>query len=153
MSTITKWNPFRELDELQNRLGPIFGGFPSRIATGNGNGETFTLPDWSPSVDIIEDEKEYLVKADLPEVKKEDVKVVVENGIVSVSGERKTEKEEKKKKYHRIERSYGSFRRGFLVPEDADAAKVKAEFKDGVLKVHMPKSPAAKPKTTEIKID
>jgi HSP20 family protein len=150
---LAKWNPFRELDELQNRLGPFLGGFPNRISVGEGNGETFTLPDWAPSVDIIEDEKEYLVKADLPEVRKEDVKVVVENGIVSVSGERKTEKEEKKKKYHRIERSFGSFRRGFLVPEDADASKVKAEFKDGVLRVHMPKSPTAKPKTTEIKVD
>ena len=153
MTMLTKWNPFRELDELQNRLGPLLGGFPNRISVGNGKEETFTLPDWSPSVDIIEDEKEYLVKADLPEVKKEDVKVVVENGIVSVSGERKTEKEEKKKKYHRIERSFGSFRRGFLVPEDADASKVKAEFKDGVLRVHMPKSTTAKPKMTEITVN
>jgi HSP20 family protein len=150
MNTITKWNPFRELDELQNRLSSFFGGFPNRL--NNGNGETLTLPDWSPSVDIIEDEKEYLVKADLPEVNRDDVKVIVENGIVSVSGERKTEKEEKNKKYHRIERSYGSFRRGFLVPEDADASKVNAEFKDGVLRVHMPKSPATETKTTEVKI-
>jgi HSP20 family protein len=119
---------------------------------GNGNGESVTLPDWSPQVDISEDDQEYLIKADLPEMKKDDVSVVVEDGIVSVSGERKTEKEEKKKKYHRIERSYGSFRRGFLVPEDADASKVAAEFKEGVLKVHLPKSATAKPKAVEVKV-
>jgi HSP20 family protein len=150
MNTLTKWNPFRELDEMQNRLGNFFGGFPNRM--GNGNGESVTLPDWSPQVDISEDDQEYLIKADLPEMKKNDVSVVVEDGIVSVSGERKTEKEEKKKKYHRIERSYGSFRRGFLVPEDADASKVAAEFKEGVLKVHLPKSATAKPKAVEVKV-
>jgi len=149
MNTPTKWNPFRELDQMQNRLGNFFGGFPR---FGDGNGESLTLPDWSPQVDIVEDDKEYLIKADLPEMKKEDVKVVVEDGIVSVSGERKTEKEEKGKKFHRIERSFGSFRRGFLVPEDASAGKVNAEFKDGVLQVHLPKSTTAKPKTIEVKV-
>ena len=151
MSMLMKWNPFRELDEVQNRFGRFFGGFPTGLR--EGNGETLTSPDWSPQVDITEDDQEYLIKADLPEMKKEDVKVVVENGILSVSGERKTEKEEQRKKYHRIERSYGSFRRGFLVPEDADGTKVKAEFKNGVLKVHLPKSPAAKPKAVEVKVD
>ena len=150
MNALTTWIPFRELDELQNRLGTFFGGFPNRLR--NGNGGSLTLPDWSPQVDIVEDDKEYLIKADLPEMKKDDVKVVVEEGILSVSGERKTEKEEKKKKYHRIERSYGSFRRGFLVPEDADASKVNAEFKDGVLKVHLPKSLTAKSKPVEVKV-
>lgn len=149
MSTLTKWNSFRELDEMQNRLGNFFGGFPRFV---NGNGESLTLPEWSPQVDIVEDDKEYLIKADLPEMKKEDVKVVVENGIVSVSGERKSEKEEQGKKFHRVERSYGSFRRGFLVPEDANAGKVNAEFKNGVLKVHLPKSPTGKPKTIEVKV-
>ena len=149
MNTVTKWNPFRELDEFQNRLGNFFGGFP-RFK--NGESETLTLPDWSPQVDIVEDDKEYLIKADLPEMKKDDVKVIVEDGILSVSGERKTEKEVNGKKFHRIERSFGSFRRGFLVPEDADAAKVNAEFRDGVLKVHLPKSPTAKPKTVEVKV-
>lgn len=150
MSKLAIWNPFGELDERQNRFGNLLSGFPSRIR--NGNGESLTLPDWSPQVDITEDDQEYLIKADLPEMKKDDVKVVVENGIVTVSGERKSEKEEKKRKYHRIERSYGSFQRGFLVPEDADASKVAAEFKDGVLKVRLPKAPAAKPKTIDVKV-
>jgi HSP20 family protein len=155
MNTLTKWNPFGELDELQNRLGSLFlNGFPNRMGflRRMENGESLKLPDWSPLVDITEDDHEYLFKADLPEMKKEDVKVTVENGILSISGDRKVEKEEKKKRYHRIERAYGSFERTFTVPEDADTAKIAAEFKDGVMKVHLPKSPTAKPKTIEVKV-
>jgi len=88
----------------------------------------------------------------LPEVKKEDVKVAVENGVLTISGERKSEKEEKNKKFHRIERAYGSFERSFIVPDDADADKVIAEFKDAVLRVHLPKSEKAKPKQIEVKV-
>ena len=135
---------------MQNRLGSFFGGTFPRFGNGNGG---LKLADWSPQVDIVEDEKEYLIKADLPEMKKDEINVSVENGMLSVSGERKTEKEEKNKKFHRIERSYGRFERTFMVPEDADGAKVKAEFKDGVLQVHLPKNPVAKPKAIEVKVD
>ncbi len=140
---------FRELDELQNRLGSFFGGFPQRA--GNGNGEKLTLPDWSPSVDITEDDNEYLVKADLPEVKKDDVKVVVENGILSfpVNGKARKKKEKEIPSDRKILRS---FERTFALPEDADASKIVADFKEGVLKVHLPKSPAAKPNTIEVKV-
>jgi HSP20 family protein len=150
MKTLTTWNPFRELDEVQNRLSTFFNGFPVRFPT---NGDALKLAAWSPDVDITEDDKEYLVKADLPEMKKEDVKITVENGILSISGERKSEKEEKSKKFHRIERSYGSFERTFTMPEDADAAKLTAEFKDGVLRLHMPKNPAAQPKKINVKVE
>lgn len=155
MKTLEVWNPFHELDEVQNRLGTFFGGFPEfgrfpRRLFGNGD---IALPDWSPEVDISEDEKEYLVKADLPEMKKEDVKVTIEKGVLSISGERKSEKEEKKKRFHRVERSYGKFLRTFTLPEDADGKKIAAEFKDGVLKVRLPKSPAAKPKPVEVKVE
>jgi HSP20 family protein len=104
-------------------------------------------------VDITEDDHEYLFKVDLPEMKKDDVKVTIENGILYISGERKTEKEEKKQKFHRLERFFGTFERSFTVPEDADATKITAEFKDGVLQVHLPKSPAAKPKPIEVKVE
>ncbi len=146
MKTLELWNPFRELDEVQNRLSSFFGTFPKRT---NGNGD-FTLPNWSPAVDISEDEKEYLVKADLPEMKKEEVKVMVEDGVLSISGERKTENEEKK--YHRIERSYGTFLRTLTLPDDADEKKIAAEFKDGLLKVHLPKNPTAKPQVVDVKV-
>lgn len=146
---LTIWSPFRELDEFENRLGSFFRrGFPRWT----GDGDTVALPEWSPQVDISEDEKEYLVKADLPEMKKEDIKVTFENGLLSISGERKAEKEEKKKTYHRIERSYGKFERTFTLPEDADATKLTAEFKDGVLKVHVARNLATKPKAIQVKV-
>ena len=87
-----------------------------------------------------------------PEVKKEDLKIAVEDGVLTLSGERKFEKEEKGKRYHRVERTYGSFARSFTVPDDADADKVRAEFKDGVLLVRLEKSEKAKPKTLEVQV-
>ena len=150
MNTLTTWNPFGELDEAQNRFGSFFGGTFPRFGNGNGG---LKLADWSPQVDITEDDKEYLVKADLPEMKREEIKVNVEDGVLSVSGERKTEKEEKNKKFHRTERSYGTFLRSFTLPDDADGAKVAAEFKDGMLKVHLPKNTVVKPKAIEIKVE
>jgi HSP20 family protein len=105
-----------------------------------------------PPVDIYETEKEYLIKLDLPELTKEEVKVFVEDGVLSIQGERKKEKEEKGKKFLRIERSYGTFLRTFTVPPDADETKIDAEFREGLLKVHLPKSEKAKPKTIDVKV-
>jgi len=150
INALTRWDPFKEMEELQNRFTRLFGLTPAR--PGNGGQELMTITEWAPSVDIVEDNKEWLVKADLPEVKKEDVKVTVENGVRTITGERQFEKEEKDKKYHRIERSYGNFLRSFTLPDGADGAKVNAEFKDGVLKVHLPKSETAKPKAVEVKV-
>src|SRR4051795_8091113 len=147
INTLTRWEPFRELEELQNRLSTIV----SRTPRQNGR-EDMTIADWVPTADITEDDKEYLIKAELPEMKKEDVKVTVENGVLTISGERKFEKEEKNKKYHRVERGYGTFVRSFALPDDADAGKVKAEFKSGLLTVHLPKSEQAKPKQIEVNV-
>src|SRR5438552_9009341 len=150
MNTMTRWDPMRELDELQSRLSTLFGRAPLRK---NGDkDEAMTVAEWAPLVDIVEDENEYLIKAELPEVKKEDVKVTVQDNVLTISGERQYEKEEKGKKYHRVERAYGSFARSFSLPEDADGEKVAAEFKNGVLMVHLPKSEKAKPKSIEVKI-
>jgi HSP20 family protein len=150
MNATTRWDPFKEMEDLQNRFSKWFGLTQAR--PGNGGQESMTVTEWAPPVDITEDDKEYLVKADLPEVKKEDVKVTVENGVLTITGERKFQKEEKDKRYHRIERSYGSFMRSFALPDGADGSKVNAEFKDGVLKVHLPKSEKAKPKAVEVKV-
>ena len=109
MTGVTRWDPLKEMEALQNRLSGLFGRAHAR--RGNGEQESITVAEWAPLVDITEDDKEYLIKAELPEVKKEDVKVAVENGVLTISGERKSEKEEKNKKYHRIERAYGSFER------------------------------------------
>lgn len=146
---ITRWNPARELEELQSRLSNILD-FPALRK--DGERESLAIAEWAPAVDITEDEKEYLVKAEIPEVKKEDVKVTVENNLLTISGERKFEKEEKGKKYHRIERSYGSFVRSFSLPDDVDSSKVDAKFADGVLTVHVAKCEAARPKQIEVKV-
>jgi HSP20 family protein len=126
--------------------------FAARESTGNGGKEALTVAQWSPLVDITEDEKEYLIKAELPDMKKEDVRLTVENEVLAISGERTFEKEEKGRKYHRVERAYGSFVRSFSLPEDADGSKVSADFKDGMLQVHLPKSQKSKPKAIEIKV-
>ena len=110
------------------------------------------MPEWAPLVDISEDDKEYLIKAELPEVKKEDVKVTAEEGTLTIMGERKFEKEEKGKKYHRVERAYGSFVRNFSIPDDVSPDKITAEFKDGVLTVHLGKTEQAKPQHIEVKV-
>jgi HSP20 family protein len=146
--TLTRWEPLGEMEEFQNRLSTLFS---RPLRRGNGR-EEITLPEWTPLADITEDEKEYLIKADLPGMKKEDVKVTVENGVLIISGERQFEKEEKKRKYHRVERGYGTFMRSFTLPDDADGDKIKAEFKNGLLTVHLPKSEHAKPKQIEVNV-
>jgi HSP20 family protein len=139
----------RELEEFQNRILSAFN--PSSSRRGDGQ-ESLTMAEWTPMVDISEDDNEYLITAELPEVKKEDVSVTVENGMLTITGERKFEKEEKNKKWHRVERSYGSFARSFALPANGDVARVNAEFKDGMLKVRVAKSEAARPKQIEVKV-
>jgi HSP20 family protein len=146
---LVRWDPFRELEEVSDRLNRMFARPATRTANGK---ETMTVADWTPSVDISETEGEYQIKAEIPDVKKEDVKVTVEDGVLTIQGERKHEKEEKGRKYHRIERSYGSFVRTFSLPDVIEEDKVKAEFKDGVLNLHLPKSEKAKPKAIEVKV-
>jgi HSP20 family protein len=143
-----RWDPFRELEEVSDRLNRMF----ARPSTRTNGKETMTVADWTPTVDISETDGEYQIKAEIPDVKKEDVKVTVEDGVLTIQGERKQEKEEKGKRYHRIERSYGSFVRSFSLPDVIDEEKVKAEFKDGVLSLHLPKSEKAKPKAIEVKV-
>ena len=140
------------MDDMQRRLSSVFGLAPFRGGSPTTGDENITVPEWAPAVDIIEDEKEYLIKVELPEIQKDDVKVTVEGGVLTIRGERKTEKEQKGRKFHRIERYYGSFERSFSVPDDADDGKVNAEFKDGVLRVHLAKSEKARPKQIEVKV-
>lgn len=143
-----RFDPLRELDELTDRLNrALYRPFPRFERE-----EALVEADWAPVVDIEETEREYVVKAELPEVKKEEVKVAIEDGLLTIVGERKREKEEKGRKVHRIERSYGKFTRTFTVPRDVDDKKVAAEFKDGLLTVHIPKTEAVKPRTIEVKV-
>ncbi len=149
--TLVRWDPFRELEDMSDRLNRMFSRSALPGTHGNGK-ETMVVADWAPSVDISETDGEYQIKAEIPDVKKEDVKVTLEDGVLTIQGERKHEKEEKGKKYHRVERSYGSFARSFTLPDLVDEEKVKAEFKDGVLNLQLPKSEKAKPKAIEVKV-
>lgn len=148
MTALSRWNPFKEMEDLQGRLGSWMA-LPGRTATSK---EALAVADWSPLVDITEDEKEFLLKVELPGVKREEVKVTVEDGVLMLSGERRFEKEEKDRKYHRIERAYGSFVRSFTLPEETPADKVAAEFKDGVLVIRLPKTTTPKPSPMEVKV-
>ena len=135
---------------MHRRLSTLFDG-DSAGRRRNGK-ESMTVAEWAPMVDIVEDEKNYIIKAELPEVKKEDVDVRVQNGVLTITGERKAEKEEKNRKYHRVERSYGSFARSFALPANVEADKVSAAYKDGLLTVSVAKSEKAQPKQIEVKI-
>ena len=114
--------------------------------------EPFSMGGWSPSCDIYETENEIVVKAEIPGVKKEDVKLSMQDNVLTLSGERKFEEETKKENYVRVERGYGSFTRSFTLPPFVDATKIGAEFKDGLLEVKLPKLEQAKPKEVEIKV-
>jgi HSP20 family protein len=143
----TPADPFRELQHVLNRL---FGSgftlfFPERE-------EIWSLMNWSPVCDIYENENEIVVKAELPEVKKDDVHVEVENNVLTIRGERRFEEEAKRENYHRVERSYGEFMRSFTLPTTVDTDKINAGFKDGVLRLVLPKRAEAKPKQIEVKV-
>lgn len=141
-----QWNPMREFEDMAARMNRLL----DRNAAGAE--ETLLTGAWSPIVDIQESDKEYLIKAELPEVKKEDVKVTVKDGVLALEGQRHQEKEEKNK-FHRVERSYGQFLGCFAMPEDVDPKSVRADFKDGVLNVHLVKSESAKAKGVEFAIN
>lgn len=143
---LTRWNPLAELDQLQQRLNRGFFDPVSPVARED------SFADFVPPIDVHETDAEFVITADLPDVKKSDVKVQVQDGMLSIEGERHREKEEKGKRYHKIERDYGRFVRRLVLPTDVDAAKVKAEFKDGVLRVLLPKTPEARPKQIDVAI-
>ena len=140
---LVKWNPMTEMATLHNRINRLFDGsfFPTLSLD-----EDMSLGSWRPVVDIYEDEEMIVVKAELPGVDKEDIKVDLKDGILTLGGERSHEKEVKEEHYYRKERAFGRFHRSFAVPAEIDPDKIKAEFKDGVLKVEIPKPEEQKPK-------
>lgn len=146
---LVKWDPFVELEDVSRQLNRIFGRFPARSEPAR---ELLATADWAPSVDITETDSAYMIKGEIPGVNREDVKVNIENGLLTISGERKQEKEEKNKKFHRIERSYGSFMRSFRLPDNIDDEAVKAEFKDGMLNVTLPKSTQPRNKAISVTV-
>jgi HSP20 family protein len=140
---ITRWEPFREVEEMFRQYSPFFG----RAMRRNGD-----VGQWAPVADITETDKEYVIKAELPEVKKEDVKITLDNGVITLSGERRQEKEDKGENEIRIESFYGTFSRSFSLPENIDPKAVRAESKDGVVRIRIPKAPTATAKPVSIEV-
>ena len=144
MAMMTTWHPFRELARVQEEMNRALGD-ERLFRAGESVG-------WTPSCDIYEDGDEILVRAELAGVEPKDVEIRFENGVLTLKGERKLEMEEKRENYHRVEMSYGSFTRSFALPATVDAEKIRAESKDGVLSVHLPKKLEAKPKAIQVKV-
>jgi len=144
---LIRWNPWREIEEMADRYTRTVGQGQT------GSQEVVATGDWAPRVDIAETDNAFEIKAELPEVKKEDVKVSVYNGVLTIRGERIQEKEENGKKFHRVERKYGSFTRSFTLPDNVDENDIKAAFKDGVLNLQIHKTEEAKPKAIEVIVE
>jgi len=144
------WDPFREFQALSERLNSLFE--PALQRDGSRE-QALTVFDWAPAVNISETEAAYLVRVDLPDVKKEDVKVTCDSGVLTLEGERKQEKREENERYHRVESSFGKFARRFTLPEDAQAESIDASFKDGALTVTIPKAAPKSPKARVIQVN
>ena len=142
MNTLSIWNPIHEMDELfHNHLASVLGGEGAQSGV------------WSPMVDIEETELNYLIRAELPGLSKKSVKVVVEDGVLTLSGERDLERKVEGKTFHRIERSHGTFTRSFTLPENADAESVSANYKEGLLEIQVAKCEEALPKSIEVRVE
>src|ERR1700756_5060894 len=145
--SLVRWDPFADMDTLFNRLMPSsFAGWPR--LSGNGDNKL----EWAPSADISETDQEYVIRASLPAVKKEDVQVTVDAGMITIKGERKQQKEDKSEKYHRVESFYGTFERSFSLPENVNSDAIRCESKDGVLTVHIPKIEPQKAEPKQISV-
>ena len=143
---ITRWDPFRDFSLLQDRMNRLFDD----AGRGWRPEEPSATTTWSPAVDIYETEREIMVQAELPGVDRKDITLNLENNVLTLKGERRFEKETKQENYHRIERSYGGFSRAFSIPAIVDDEKIRADYKDGILKIALPKKEQAKHKQIKI---
>jgi|SRR5436853_1749293 len=146
-STFATTNPFSDIFDFQRGMNRVLAD-----AFGARERETSTLSAWTPAVDVYEDEGAYLIKAELPEINKDDVKVSLDKNVLTINGERRLENEEKRDNYHRVERNYGQFFRSFTLPPNVNIEAIAAEFKDGMLKLTLPKKEEAKPKQIEVAV-
>jgi HSP20 family protein len=147
MTVLTRWDPFRELASLQNRMNRLFDE-----QYGGGREESLTTGAFVPPVDIYEDEHSIQLKLEVPGVDQKDLDIQVENNVITVSGERKFEKEQKEENFHRVERRYGSFSRSFTLPNTVNADETTADYSNGVLTVRLAKRAEAKPKQIKVGI-
>jgi HSP20 family protein len=144
---VIKWEPFRDMDDVFDRFfADAFRRFPRQAVEGR------PALDWAPLADVSETEGEYLIKAELPEVRREDVSLTVQEGVLTLAGERRQEKREDDEKLHRVERQYGAFARRFALPDDADEQAIRAESRDGVILIHIPKQKVVQPQPRQIQV-
>ncbi|MBF0424174.1 MAG: Hsp20/alpha crystallin family protein [Magnetococcales bacterium] len=145
MSTLVSYDPFRQFRSLQSEINRIFerdmDSFHGQMAA------------WPMRVDILEDENKIVIKADVPGMEQKDINVNVDNGQLTISGERKFEDEANKESYHRMERAYGRFNRSFSLPNTTDTSKISASYKNGVLEVTLPKLEEAKPRSIQVQVN
>jgi HSP20 family protein len=147
---IIRWEPAREMHSLQSEMNRLFNNFFEPTTGGNGGNVAFRR--WSPAMDLVETDDHYVLKADLPGVSEGDVKIELEDNVLTVSGERKSSDEDSKQGYYRVERSYGAFSRTLTLPEGVDAGSIDATFDRGVLEVKIPKPEQRKPRKVEISV-
>jgi HSP20 family protein len=148
MTVLTRWEPFRELSTLQDRINRAF----RESYSGAGHDESLTASSFAPAVDVYEDEHQVTLKIEVPGIDEKDIDVQVENNVLTVHGERKIEKEEKEENYRRVERHYGTFTRTFTLPQTVDTESVSATYDKGVLKITLPKRAEAKPKQIKVNV-
>ena len=150
MSSLIRWEPFRDIMTLRDRMDRLFGeGFGRGWPTEEG----LTTGLWNPPVDVYETKDSIVLKADLPEVSKDEVDISIQGNVLSIRGQRKREQEVKEKDFYRMERSYGGFTRSFTLPGTVDADKIEASFSGGVLTVTLPKTEESKPKQIKVKVN
>lgn len=152
MTTLVRWNPWRDFGPLTRNFDQFFDSLAPRSSRGPNGEESDFLGTWYPAVDIFDNEREIVLKAELPGLKKEDIDIHVEDNLLTLRGERKREEEVKEKGYYRSERAYGTFSRSFTLPATVDVKKIGASYKDGVLAVTLPKAEEAKPRQIEVKV-
>jgi HSP20 family protein len=144
---VIHWEPFRDIDDVFDRFfADTLRRQPRQVAQAKQG------YDWAPVADVTESESEYLIKAELPEVRKEDLSITVQDGVLTLTGERKQEKREDTAKVHRVERFYGTFARRFALPENADEQSIRAESRDGVVLIHIPKQKVVQPQPRQITV-
>jgi HSP20 family protein len=144
---VIKWEPFRDMDEVFDRFfADAYRRLPRRA------GDVQPSFDWAPPADVSETEGEYLIKAEIAEVPKDALSLTVQDGVLTLSGERRQEKRDEGERMHRVERQYGSFARRFALPEDADDQAIRAESRDGIVTIHIPKHKVAQPQPRQIQV-
>jgi HSP20 family protein len=148
---LIRWEPVRELHTMQNEMNRLFNTFFESPTPGNGGGQAVARR-WIPAMDVVETEDHFVLRADLPGLSESDVKIELEENVLTVSGERKSEHEQKGEGYYRVERSFGTFSRSLTLPDGVDADGIQANFNNGVLEVRIPKPEQQKPRKVQISL-